>query len=435
MDVSRRTLVKIGIAATATASTPAIALSRAGAAFPSGFHWGAATAGHQIEGSNVNSDFWVLENTKPTIFSVPSGDACNSLFLWEADLDLAKAIGLNAYRFSIEWSRIEPQPGQFSIAMLDHYKRVINGCRTRGMTPMVTFSHWTVPVWFAARGGWTMADSADLFARYCDRAMRHLGAEIGIAFTLNEPNGLLIALRMLPPQVVEAQTAMLDAASKDHGVSHFVGGPAFGQIEEMLPNMLHAHRLGKAAIKAVRSDLPVGATLAVSDEQAVGPRSKRDAMRQAFYGAWIDNVKTDDFVGVQNYNRNVWTETGKLPPSPGATLSSEGNEIVPGSLAGAVRYVHEATKRPILVTEHGYYITDDAIRAKQLPLALAELKRAMDEGVPVLGYVHWSLMDNFEWTSGYAPKLGLASVDPVTFQRTAKPSAAIYGRIARQNAL
>jgi beta-glucosidase len=102
-------------------------------AFPKGFHWGAATAGHQIEGNNVNSDFWVLENTKPTLFAEPSGDACNSLALWQADLDLAKSMGLNCYRFSIEWSRIEPAPGQFSIAMLDHYKRVVEGCRKRGL--------------------------------------------------------------------------------------------------------------------------------------------------------------------------------------------------------------------------------------------------------------------------------------------------------------
>lgn len=120
---------------------------------------------------------------------------------------------------------------------------------------MVTFNHWTVPVWFAAQGGWTHPDSADLFARYCERVTRHMGDLIGVAFTLNEPNGLLIARAVLPPPVIEIQKAMLVAASRAHGVNNFVGGPAFGEIYDMLPNMLKAHKLGKAAIKAERSNL------------------------------------------------------------------------------------------------------------------------------------------------------------------------------------
>jgi beta-glucosidase len=433
--LNRRNFIASSVAMMSLPAWAAAANEPLQRAFPKGFHWGAATAGHQIEGNNVNSDFWVLEHTKPTLFAEPSGDACNSLSLWETDLDLAKSMGLNCYRFSIEWSRIESAPGEFSITMLDHYKRVVAGCRQRGLTPMVTFNHWTVPVWFAAQGSWTHPDSADLFARFCDRVMRHFGDLIGVAFTLNEPNGLLIARAVMPPQVIEMQKAMLAAASRAHGVSNFVGGPAFGEIYDMLPNMLKAHKLGKAAIKAVRSNLPVGATLAVADDQAAGPASKRDEMRKIFYGAWIDNVRGDDFVGVQNYVRNVWDDKGKLPEPAGIPLSSEGQGIYPSSLAGAVRYVHEATGLPVLVTEHGYYITDDKIRLSQLPLALAELKRVMDDGVPVLGYIHWSLIDNFEWVAGYVPKLGLASVDPKTFLRTPKPSAAVYATIAKRNSL
>ncbi|WP_020655595.1 glycoside hydrolase family 1 protein [Massilia niastensis] len=432
---NRRNFIASSVAMMAVPAWAATASAPSKRTFPKGFHWGAATAGHQIEGNNVNSDFWVLEHTKPTLFSEPSGDACNSLILWAADLDLAKSMGLNCYRFSIEWSRIEPAPGQFSIAMLDHYKRVVAGCRQRGLTPMVTFNHWTVPVWFAAQGSWTHPDAPDLFARYCDRVMRYFGDLIGVAFTLNEPNGLLIARAMVPPQAIAAQKAMLVAASRAHGVDNFIGGPAFGEIHNMLPNMLKAHKLGKSAIKAARSDLPVGATLAVADDQAAGPGSKRDEMRKIFYGAWIDNVKGDDFVGVQNYVRNVWDAKGKLPDPAGVPLSSEGQGIYPSSLAGAVRYVHEATGLPVMVTEHGYYITDDKIRISQLPLALAELKRVMDDGVPVLGYIHWTLIDNFEWVSGFAPKLGLASVDPKTFVRTPKPSAAVFAAIARRNSL
>ena len=199
--------------------------------------------------------------------------------------------------------------------------------------------------------------------------------------------------------------------------------------------MLKAHRTGKAAIKATRPHLPVGATLAVSDERAVGDRSLRDQMRAVFYRDWIDNVRGDDFVGVQNYLANIWGDKGVLPPPSEAVRDAEGRAITPSSLGGAVRYVHEATGCPVLVTEHGYDVGDDAIRAKQRPLALAELKRTIEDDVAVLGYVHWSLLDNFEWMSGYVPTYGLASVDRLTFARKLKPSAAVYGRIARQNAL
>jgi beta-glucosidase len=404
-------------------------------AFPAGFLWGAATAGHQIEGNNVNSDFWFLENIKPTIFAEPSGDACNNFELWRTDLDLAKSIGLNSYRFSLEWARIEPEPGMFSIAMLNHYQAIIDGCRARGLTPLVTFSHWTVPRWFAARGNWTNPDSPGLFARFCDRAARHLGKQIGYAMTFNEPNGVVIANLMVPPQAIAAQRPMLAAASAALGVPNFIGGPAFGHAPDMLDNMLKAHQLAKAAIKAAHPNLPVGATLAVADEQGLGTNSKRDAMRKAFYGAWLDGVSNDDFVGVQNYGRNVWDANGKVDAPADSKLNSEKEEVYAPSLAGAVRYVHAATKRPIMVTEHGVTTADDSLRAELIPTALTELKKAMNEGVPVLGYMHWSLIDNFEWVSGYRPTYGLAAVNRTTFERKLKPSAAVYGAIALRNAV
>ena len=404
-------------------------------AFPEGFLWGAATAGHQVEGSNVNSDYWVLENVKPTLFAEPSGDANGSLELWPHDLDLARAIGLNSYRFSLEWSRIEPEPGKFSQAMLDHYKAIVGGCRARGLTPIVTFSHWTTPRWFAMRGGWLAPDSASLFARFCERAARELADSVGYAATLNEPNGTLIGHGMAPRQAMQAEGRMLEAAARACGSSRFVGGSPISLALDMLPNLLEAHRLGRQAIKAARSDLPVGATLAIIDLQALGATTLRDEKRRAFYGAWLDAVRGDDFVGVQNYSRIVWDDKGIVPVPAGAKTSGEGWEIYPASLANAVQYVHEATGRPILVTEHGLNTETDAWRAAFIPAALVELKRVMDSGTPVLGYVHWSLADNFEWTFGYKPKYGLASVDRTSFKRTPKPSAAVLGAIASRNAL
>jgi beta-glucosidase len=424
----------------AAAATPVAALgaqSHASRAFPSGFLWGSATAGHQVEGNNVNSDCWVMENVTPTVFAEPSRDANNSLALWPADMDLVTRLGLNTYRFSLEWARIEPEAGEFSRAMLDHYKAMIAGCRARGLIPMVTFNHFTTPRWFAEAGGWTNPNSPTLFARYCDRAMRHLGAQIGYATTLNEPNIMQILRVVLPPQLVGLQREMLLAAGKATGSAKFVGGNAVNpeDIDAVTANLVAGHQAGRAAIKSVRPDLPVGVSLSMFDDQAVGKNSIRDAMRAKLYQPWLDVIRGDDFLGVQNYERQVWGDNGKLPAPTGADVNYMGSEVYSASLAGAVRYAHAVSGVPIIVTEHGVGTTDDSVRARLIPAALGELKKAIDDGVPVKGYVHWSLADNFEWIFGYKVKFGLHSVDPVTFARKAKPSAAVYSAIARRNTL
>jgi beta-glucosidase len=221
------------------------------------------------------------------------------------------------------------------------------------------------------------------------------------------------------------------------GVERFVSANVAGldDLPALQSGLAAAHVAGKAAIKSVRGDLPVGVSLAMFDDQAVGRHSIRDRMRQEIYGQWLQLARNDDFIGVQNYERAVWNETGKMPPPAGAVLNWSGGEVWPGSLAGAVRYAHAATGVPVLVSEHGVGTDDDRVRANLIPAALAELKHAIDDGVPVIGYCHWSLLDNFEWIFGYRPKYGLASVDPVSFARTAKPSAAVLGGIARANGL
>jgi beta-glucosidase len=412
-----------------------------GSSFPTGFLWGAATAGHQVEGNNTASDVWLLENVEPTIFKQPSGDACNSFELWERDLDLVKSLGLNTYRFSLEWARIEPEPGLISVAMLDHYKAMIEGCRHRGMTPVVTYNHYTSPRWFAARGGWTQSHAPSTFARFCELATRHLGAGIGYATTLNEPNILMLLRVLLPKELFVAQRAMLDAAGRASGSMKFAVANATNpeDIEAMTTNLIAGHKLARAAIKAVRPELPVGVSLAMFDDQAVGPDSRRDAARQELYGQWLETARGDDFIGVQNYERVRYDANGRLPPPPGAKVNFMGAEIYAPSLGGAVRYAHQVTGIPVLVTEHGVGLDgdheDDSIRASFIPASLAELKAAIDDGVPVKGYIHWSLLDNFEWISGYRPRFGLVAVDRKSFERKPKPSAAIYSSIARRNAL
>lgn len=405
--------------------------------FPPGFLWGASTAPHQIEGNNTASDLWFIENQKPTIFAQPSGDAASSLLLWERDLDLTRDIGLNAYRFGVEWARIEPEKGAFSAAMLDHYRRVVAGCRARGLSPIITYNHFSAPLWFSAQGGWTNPQSVELFARYADKVTRALGADIHAAITLNEPNILLLLETVLPPQVWEIQRATLDAAAKRLGVPKFVCAnvAAPEDLPALSRGLLAAHKAGRAAIKSVRSDLPVGVSLAMYDDQAAGRDSLRDRMRDKLYGAWLQAAAGDDFIGVQNYERVVWSNKGRLPAPAGSARNWSGAEVWAPSLGGAVRYAHAATGLPVLVSEHGVGTDDDTLRANFIPAALVGLRQAMDDGVPVLGYCHWSLIDNFEWIFGYKPKYGLASVDPVSFVRTAKPSAHVLGAIARRNGL
>lgn len=435
--LDRRSLM---VGAAALAATPAFAAApkMAGKAFPKGFLWGAATAGHQIEGNNTNSDQWLLENVQPTITGAPSGDAVNSFELWRDDLDLVKGIGLNAFRFSLEWARIEPEPGMFSRAMLDHYKAIINGCHARGIAPVVTFNHYTTPRWFAAQGGWLHPQAADLFTRFCAHAAKHLAGGIAVALTLNEPNLPRLLPFVLPPQFIGGLRANLAAAAKAAGTARYVVANTVlpEDVPALTAAMIKGHHGARAAIKAARPDLPVGFSLSIADDQAVGGGSIRDRMRAELYGAWLEVARGDDFVAIQNYERILWGKDGRLPAPEGTTRNFRGAEVYAPSLAGAARYAHQATGKPVLITEHGVGTDDDTIRVNLIREGLRDLRQAMDEGLPVRGYIHWTLMDNYEWGAGIGHgAFGLASVDPVSFKRTPKPSAAVLGAIARSNSL
>lgn len=441
--IDRRTVLTAAATGLAgMAASPLRAAARgANPRFPQGFLWGVATAAHQVEGNNTNSCVWAMEHAHPTVYAEPSGDAANSFMLWRTDLHLVKAMGLNSYRFSLEWARIEPAKGEFSIAMLEHYKAMIAGCRERGLTPLVTFNHFSTPVWFAAQGGWANPEAPSLFARYCEHAARHLAGDIGYATTLNEPNlsGLLdiVLPGDIGKRLLDADRQMQEAAAREHGVARFLpGNPLYVADPQVVQaGLLAGHKAGREAIKSIRPDLPVGVSLAIIDDQAAGRNSLRDAMRAKLYRPWLEAARGNDFVGVQNYERSIWTDKGRLPAPKGAELNDAGSEIYPPSLAGAVRYAHEVSGVPVIVTEHGLNSADDTKRVRLIPAALAELKRAMDDGVPVLGYMHWSLIDNFEWVFGYKPQFGLHTLDRKTFVRTPKPSAKVLGDIARANAL
>jgi len=408
--------------------------------FPLGFRWGAATSGHQTEGGNTGSDTWFLEQVRPTVFREPSGRACDSYRRWREDADLVAGLGLDAYRFSVEWARIEPAEGEFSAEALAHYRAIVDYCVAAGIAPVVTYNHFTAPHWFARRGGWLDPQAPELFARYCGLVTEHLGDGTAWAVTLNEPNlPRLLTWFDLPGAVRDLERATLDAASREAGVPRYrVANVVLPEeMDAMADGMAAGHRAARDAIKARRPGLPAGLSLAIVDDQVAGDdASVRDRKRAEVYGPWLGLAREDDFVGVQNYERAVYDSSGPVPPPPGATLNQLGSsDVYPLSLAGAVRYAHQATGVPVLVTEHGLGHWDDSLRAALLEPALSGLLDVIEEGVPVLGYLHWSLLDNFEWVFGYDVRFGLHEVDRRTFARRPKPSAGVYSAIARAGAV
>lgn len=398
--------------------------------FPADFLWGVATAGHQNEGNNVDSDTWFLENVTPTIFKEPSGAATNGWELWESDLDLVADLGLTAYRFSVEWARIEPREGEFSQQALDHYEAIVDGCLARGLAPVVTFNHFTAPHWFARRGAWLDAASADLFARYCGVVMDRFGDRITLAITFNEPDlPEMLSWVHRPDFVIELERQTLESASRASGVERYRASNVMlrEDFSGMRAGMTVAHRAAKAAIKVRRPELPVGLSLAMCDDVAVpGGEELRDRKRAEVYEHWLDLARDDDFLGVQNYERVIYGPDGSVPAAEGVPVNDMGTAVEPDSLRGAVEYAHAISRVPIVVTEHGISTHDDALRVAFIDPSLDGLARAIAAGVPVLGYFHWTLMDNYEWVFGYEGQLGLFSVDRATFVRTPKASAATY---------
>jgi len=398
---------------------------------PKDFLWGTAISAHQSEGNNVNSDAWLCENVSPTVYSVPSGDACDSYHRFEEDIAIAADLGLNCYRVGIEWARIEPEPGRYSVAELDRYRRLLEACHRRGLAPMVTYSHFSVPRWFAARGCFSVADGADLFARYAGAATDALGDLIAYASTFNEANiQRLLAMMPKTEQRRAAVAQMLAACAKACGDTRF-SSLLFADRAATEPVLLDAHRKATAAIKASAGAFPVGLTLTMQDIQTPAPAITQQ-LSEALYGPWLDEAARSDFIGVQTYTRILVKPDGSVGVPHGAEMTAAGYEFYPQALAGTIRLAAARTGRPVYVTENGIATDDDTRRIAYIDGALAALRTCIDEGIDVRSYIHWSLLDNFEWTSGYGHRFGLVDVDFGTFERRPKPSALHLGAIARK---
>jgi beta-glucosidase len=388
--------------------------------FPDGFVWGTATAAHQIEGGNWNNDWWAWEHAPASPCAEPSGDACDSWNRWEDDVALVADVGLGSYRFSVEWSRIEPEDGEWSYAAVDHYRRQCEALLARGIEPTVTFHHFTTPRWLAVgQQGWEDPATADRFAAFCGRLAGELGGDlVRRACTINEPNIVATIgwlLGAFPP------------GKTDHDLRLRVNDV-----------FVDAHRKAVDAIRAAAPGVPVGLTLSMTDYQAVeGGEQRRDRMRLEMEDVFLDATEGDDFLGVQTYSRMRIGPDGMLGPEDGVPVLPMGYEYWPEALEACLRRAWDYTggRVPLLVTENGIGTADDDQRVAYVRGALEGVLGCLADGIDVRGYTYWSLLDNFEWAFGYRPRFGLVAVDRETFTRTPKPSAAWYAAVALSNAL
>ncbi|WP_087485796.1 glycoside hydrolase family 1 protein [Brachybacterium massiliense] len=387
-------------------------------AFPDGFLWGAATAAHQVEGNNINSNWWRLETVAADHGVQPSGDALDSYHRYAEDMQLAADAGLGMYRFSIEWARVEPRPGQYSRAVLAHYRRMIDTALDLGLTPMVTLHHFTHPLWFDDLGAWLSEGAVDRFVDYVRQVCTILDG-IEWVCTLNEPNVLAVN---------EGQTRRIAK-----GLDYQFGALPDVEIGEVL---IAAHHAAAPVVREL-TGAKVGWTIAnQAYTPTPGAEQKYAEIQHVWENMYLEAARGDDFVGVQSYTSQSIDENGVVehPEHPDNTLM--GWAYRPDALEISVRHTREVVgaEVPIIVTENGIATDDDQRRIAYTTAALEGLHRTIADGIDVRGYLHWSLLDNFEW-GRWDPTFGLVAVDRETFERTPKPSLAWLGLVATSNAL
>ncbi|MDR7439835.1 MAG: glycoside hydrolase family 1 protein [Armatimonadota bacterium] len=416
--------------------------------FPEGFRWGTATSSHQVEGGNTNNDWWVFEQQPGRIRDGSrSGAACDWWHRAEEDFDRMQALHQNAHRLSLEWSRLEPEPERWDEGAEARYRQMLRGLRERGIEPMVTLNHFTLPLWVARQGGWENPQIVRWFARYAKQCAEAFGEFVSLWVPINEPN-VVVALGYL------------------HG-KHPPAARNPIRARRAIPNLLRAHAAAYRVLHEVQPDAQVGTAHNLRPFDPARPDARLDQWIVSVHGQffnwmWLEALQhgaarsalgqwllpecagTLDFVGVNYYTREcvrfapwrISTGFARTVRDPHATYSDgDYGEVYPEGLYRVVREVWRRYRRPVFVTENGLPDADDDLRPRFLLEHLAALHRAIAEGVDVRGYYHWSLVDNFEWAEGWTLRFGLIEVDPQTQARTPRPSAHLYAEICARNAL
>ncbi|MFF0747211.1 glycoside hydrolase family 1 protein [Streptomyces sp. NPDC004111] len=388
---------------------------------PDDFLWGTSTAAHQTEGNNTNSDWWYFEHQENPYVKEPSGDACDSYHRWPEEMDVLAELGFTDYRFSIEWARIEPAPGEFSNAEIAHYRRMVEGAVARGLRPMVTLHHFTTPRWFLERGGWAAAGSDELFARYVAAAAPVYATDVAHVCTINEPN-MVASMAVAYQAVISGRPLPATGLPAPDGATTQALIRAHHRAAETVKSLAPHVRTGWSVANLVCQPLP-------------GAEDVAAAYRRPRVDVFLEAARGDDWLGVQSYTRTLIGPDGPLPVPEDAERTLTGWEYYPEALGHAVRHsASVAPGVPLIVTENGLATADDTRRVHYTAGALKALAAAMDDGIDVRGYYHWSALDNYEW-GRYAPTFGLIAVDRETFVRTPKPSAAWLGEAGRTRVL
>ena len=415
--------------------------------FPPDFKWGVATASHQVEGNNENNQWWAWEQEEGRIKQGhTSGLACDWWGHAEADFDRAADMGLNALRLSIEWSRVEPEPGTFDTEALDRYREMVQGLRERGIEPLVTLHHFSNPLWLERQGAWENVGTIAYFTRYVERVVRALGEQTTLWCTINEPNVYAIMsylMGLFPP-----------------------GQQDLKATRSVLRNLLKAHGAAYRAIHRIQPAAKVGLAHNLRIFDPANPRSlldrlvawgqdvsyNRSTLSAVWRGWWTLPIgfgpafnlrRTLDWVGLNYYTRDlVAFDSGARDMLFGRathagdaeTLDGGYGELYPQGMTRALKRLGQMGI-PIYITENGIPDSDDDQRPHALLLHLHQMWRAMQGNLPVQGYYHWTLVDNFEWAEGWTLRFGLIELDPETQERTRRPSADLYAAIARGNAI
>ncbi|MFF7363495.1 family 1 glycosylhydrolase [Streptomyces sp. NPDC008125] len=388
--------------------------------FPEGFLWGASTAAHQIEGNNTNSDWWVKEHSAGTNIQEPSLDACDSYHRWDEDMDLLASLGFTDYRFSIEWARIEPAEGHFSRAELAHYRRMVEGAVARGLRPMITLHHFTVPQWFEARGGWTAEGAVELFARYVSACAPVIASDVSHVCTINEPNMIAVMAGLAKRGEIGFPPAGLPFPDEDTTVA-----------------VIAAHHAAVKEVRAIDPAIKVGWSVANQVYQAQpGAEEATAAYRRPREDVFIEASRGDDWIGVQSYTRTKIGADGPIPAPADVERTLTQWEYYPSAVGHALRHTAELVgpEVALIVTENGIATDDDTRRADYYAGALDEVAAGLEDGLNIRGYLAWSALDNYEWGS-FKPTFGLIAVNLETFERTARDSAKWLGSLGRTREL
>lgn len=415
--------------------------------FPKDFRWGTATAAHQVEGGNTRNDWWAWEQQPGRIrFGQRSGKACDWWGgRWKEDLDRAAAGGQNVHRFSVEWSRIEPEPGRWDGSALDFYREMLDGMRARGIEPLVTLHHFTNPLWLAEQGGWENENIAERFESFVRKTVAALKDKVDFWCTINEPNVyayLAFAADAFPPGKKDLRSAL--HVMHNQILAH---AAAYHAIHEIQPNA----RVGIAI--QYRGMTPHSAS--PLDGMVTGFQSRifNDLIPLALQdgrlrfpigrGRVPQAARTQDYIGINYYSCDHVSFDFRKPDDmfsrrfypQGSDVSEAGlNANIPEGMGQAIRWAN-AFGLPIHITENGIEDDTDKIRPRYMIQHIHQVWKAVNIGIPVRSYYHWSLVDNFEWERAWTQRFGLWALDTETQQRTERASARLYAEICKENGL